>query len=164
MLNDIIIINATVCTHDSLTHGSTHSENSEANETNKHISMRGDPVSDDLCFFHIKVFLGPREICEQACHLATDQQYGNSSQNFHYLNCIYILCIYIHSLIWKATVHTLSFWLWTEEALLSSTKEETWKTKYLQKDKIEEKEREKLGMEEEVQTGEGKSKNERMRK
>ena len=83
MLNDIIIINATISTHDSLTHRSTHSEDSEANKTNEHISLRGDPVSDDLCFFHIKVILSPCEICEQACHLATDQQYGNSSQNFH---------------------------------------------------------------------------------
>lgn len=103
-----IIINATISTHDSLTHGSTHSEDSEANKTNKHISLRGDPVSDDLCFFDIKVFLSPCEICEQACHLATDQQYGKSSQNFHYLDSIYVLWVYIRSLIWKATVHTVS--------------------------------------------------------
>jgi hypothetical protein len=111
MLNDIIIINATISTHNSLTHGSTHSEDGEANKTNKHISLRGDPVSDDLCFFYIKVSLGPREICEQACNLATDQQYGRSSQNFHYLDSIYMLWVHIHSLIWKATVHTLSLWL-----------------------------------------------------
>jgi hypothetical protein len=108
MLNYIIIINATISTHDFLTHGSTHSEDSEANQTNKHISVRGDPVPDDLCFFHVKVSLGPREICEQACHLATDRQYGNISQNFHYLDSMYVLWVYIHSLIWKATVHTLS--------------------------------------------------------
>jgi len=111
MLNDIIILSATFSTHDSLTHGSTHSEDSEANKTNKYVSLRGDPVSDDLCFFYIKVFLGPREICEQACHLATDQQYGNNSQNLYYVDSIYVLWVYIHSLIWKATVHTLSLQL-----------------------------------------------------
>jgi hypothetical protein len=111
MLSDITITNATISTHDSPTHGSTHSEDSEAKKTNKHPSVRGDPVSDDLCFFHIKVFLGPREICEQACHLATDQQYGKSSQNFHYLDSIYMLWVYINSLIWKATVHALSIQL-----------------------------------------------------
>ena len=100
MLNDIIIINSTISTHDSLTHGSTHSEDSEANKTNKHISLRGDPVSDDLCFFHSKVSLGPCEICEQACHLATEQQHGNSSQTFQYLDSIYMLWVYIiHSLV-----------------------------------------------------------------
>jgi hypothetical protein len=107
----LLLLNHQISTHDSLTHESTHSEEGVANKTNKHISMRGDPVFDNLCFFHIKVSFGPCEICEQACHLATNQQYGNSSQNFHYLDSIYMLWVYIHILIWKATVHTVSFWL-----------------------------------------------------
>ena len=82
------LLNHQINKHDSLTHGSTHSEDSEASKINKHISVRGDPVSDDLCFFHIKVPFGPREICEQAYHLATDQQYGNRCQNLHYLDSI----------------------------------------------------------------------------
>jgi hypothetical protein len=67
----LLLLNHQISTNDSLTHESTHSEGSVANKTDKHASMRGDPVSDNLCFFHIKFFLGPCEICEQACHLAT---------------------------------------------------------------------------------------------
>lgn len=96
-------------------------------------------MSDSLCFLHIKVSLGPREICEEACHLTTDKQHGNRYQNFYYLDSVQMLWVYINSLIWKAKVHTVSLQLYIGEALNSSTKEETWKTKYVQRDRNEEK-------------------------
>jgi hypothetical protein len=41
-------------------------EDNEASETNKHVSVRADPVAHSLCFQHSQVPFRPCEVCEEA--------------------------------------------------------------------------------------------------
>jgi hypothetical protein len=55
----------------------THMEDNEASETNKHVSVRADPVAHCLCFQHSEVPFRPCEVCEESWHLPTQQQNNN---------------------------------------------------------------------------------------
>jgi hypothetical protein len=50
-------------------------EDNEASEADKHVSVRSNPVMHSLCFQHSEVLFGPCEVCEEAWHLPTEQQY-----------------------------------------------------------------------------------------